>query len=410
MLDFEKKLKGAFFTSGDISTYLVNRIISGVNQKILEPSFGDGSFVDAIIQYYNDRWSINNLRDNFYGTEIREDALSKYKEDSIFDPEKIILGDFLSVEPFPVDVVIGNPPYVGLNKLQSEEQKRAQKIISLHGYNMQSSGSLWFPFILHSCAFLKQGGAVAFVLPFEVTYVRYAKQLWKYLSKHFSELAIVRVYEDIFPDVDVETVLLIAKGYGGSTNFVNYELYTEKIKLLNGLIDKESVISIESIIAGERPFVSNLLDSSHLKIINSLRSKGLLKPVNEYCKFKIGYVSADQEYFHPSPAQIAKFGLSDDDLIPAIANAKVLKKNIGLSIRKNLIKTKLFYPKKIVSSASQKYKKYGESIGVNQRYKCRQRHPWYITPGIEIPKVILTVFGDKPRMYLNEGGYIASNS
>ena len=141
-----------------------------------------------------------------------------------------------------------------------------------------------------------------------------------------------------------------------------------------------------------------------------MRSKGLLKPINEYCKFKIGYVSADQEYFHPSTAQINEFGLSDDELIPAIANAKVLKNNIGLSIRNNQINTKLFYPKKTVSSASQKYKKYGESIGVNQRYKCRQRHPWYITPGIEVPDVILTVFGDKPRMYLNEGKYIASNS
>jgi type I restriction-modification system DNA methylase subunit len=269
MLDFEKKLKGAFFTSGDVSTYLVNRVVNNVNQKILEPSFGDGSFVDAIIQYYNDKWAINNLRDNFYGAEIRKEAFSKYKEDSMFDPEKIMLGDFLSVEPFPVDVVIGNPPYVGLNKLKPAEQRTAQKIISLHGYNMQSSGSLWFPFILHSCAFLKQGGSVAFVLPFEVTYVRYAKQLWKYLSKHFAELSIIRVYEDIFPDVDVETVLLIAKGYGSSTNFVNYELYTDKIKLLNGMIDKESAISVESIIAGERPFVSSLLDSSHLKIINN---------------------------------------------------------------------------------------------------------------------------------------------
>ena len=411
MLDFEKKLKGVFFTSGDVSTYLVNRVITDVNQKILEPSFGDGSFVDAIIQNYNDRWSINKLQDNFYGVEIREDTLSKYIDGSLFDPPKIILGDFLSVEPFPVDIVIGNPPYVGLNKLPPNEQRRAQKIIALHGYNMQSSGSLWFPFVLHSCAFLKLGGTIAFVLPFEVTYVRYAKQLWKFLSQHFAELTIVRVYEDIFPDVDVETVFLIARGYGGTTNFVNYEVYSSKTKLLNGMLDKESSISIESILSGSRPFVLNLLNDAHLNVINSLRTKGLLKPINEHCKFKIGYVSADQEYFHPSDKQINEFGLSDQDLIPAIANAKVLKlREIGLSVDKKYVKTKLFYPQKVVSPASRKYIKHGESIGVNQRFKCRQRHPWYITPSIETPNVILTVFGDKPRMFVNSGKYISSNS
>lgn len=411
MLDLEKKLKGAFFTSGDISNYLVNRVVLDANQKILEPSFGDGSFVSAIVQKYNEFWSINKLKENFYGVEIRQDSLSKFIDTSLFDSKKIVFGDFLSVEPFPVDVVIGNPPYVGLNKLPSNEQKRAQKLISLHGFNMQSNGSLWFPFVLHACAFLKQGGCVAFVLPFEVTYVRYAKQLWKFLSKHFSEISIVRVYEDVFPDVDVETVFLIAKGYGGSTNFVNYELYSSKVKLLNGMIDKESSISIESILAGDRPFVLNLLSDSHLNVLKKLRANGLLKSITDFCKFKIGYVSADQEYFHPSSNQIEEFGLSGEDLLPAIANAKILKnENIGLSINPKQVKTKLFYPQKIITPASKKYIKHGENIGVNQRFKCRQRHPWFITPSIETPHIILTVFGDKPRMYINKGKYIASNS
>ncbi|MBX3036013.1 MAG: SAM-dependent DNA methyltransferase [Anaerolineales bacterium] len=411
MLDFEKKLKGAFFTSGDVSNYLVNRVIVDTNQKILEPSFGDGSFVNAIIQKYNEFWSINKLKENFYGVEIREDSLSQNIDISLLDSKKITFRDFLSVEPFPVDVVIGNPPYVGLNKLPVNEQKRAQKLISLRGFNMQSSGSLWFPFVLHSCAFLKQGGTFAFVLPFEVTYVRYAKQLWKFLSQHFSELTIVRVYEDMFPNVDVETVLLIAKGYGGTTNFVNYEMYSTKTKMLNGMIDKENPISVESILSGSRPFIYSLLSEAHIRIIGKLRDKGLLRPITDFCKFKIGYVSADQEYFHPSEEQIEEFGLSGEELLPAIVNAKILKnENIGLSINPKQVKKKLFYPQKMITPASKKYIKHGEKIGVNQRFKCRQRHPWFITPSIETPDIILTVFGDKPRMYVNKGKYIASNS
>jgi hypothetical protein len=52
MLEYDKKQQGAFFTSGDIAHYLTRRVIENENQEILEPSFGDGSFVDAIIDLY----------------------------------------------------------------------------------------------------------------------------------------------------------------------------------------------------------------------------------------------------------------------------------------------------------------------------------------------------------------------
>lgn len=408
MLEYEKKLKGAFFTSGDVSHYLTERVIESKNQKVLEPSFGDGSFINALIdRYYHMGWG-GSLKNNLYAVEIRESAISQFSDNQFIDFEKFISGDFIGVEPFPVDVVIGNPPYVGLNKISAPERERAQRLLSLHGFNMQSSGSLWFPFIMHSCAFLKNDGVIAFVLPFEVTYVRYSKQLWKYLSRHFSELTIIRVFEDIFPDVDVETVLFIAKGFGGSTNFVNYEIYDSRLHLLNGMMSKNVNISVESILNGERPFVSNLLDTDHLKVIGKLRSKGYIKPINSFCKFKIGYVSADQAYFHPTDKDIQSFEISDNELIPSIPNAKILKKDIGLEIKSNQIQTRLFYPKG--AKPSHLYIQYGEKQEVNKRFKCRQRKPWYITPSLEIPDVILTVFGDKPRMYINSGQYLASNS
>jgi adenine-specific DNA-methyltransferase len=408
MLEYEKKLKGVFFTSSDVAHYLTERVIENNNQKILEPSFGDGSFIDALIDHYYAMGWEKNFKDNLYAVEIRESAISQYYDNPLFDNRKLITGDFMAIEPFPVDVVIGNPPYIGLNKISVPEREKSLKLLSSYGFNMQSSGSLWLPFIMHSCEFLKNSGAIAFVLPYEITYVRYSKQLWKYLRRHFSELSVIRVYEDIFPHVDVETVLFIAKGFGGSTNFVNYELYNSRTDLFNGIMTKQVDISIESILNGERPFVSNLLDKQHLNIINKLRSSNTIMPISEFCKFKIGYVSADQAYFHPTDTEARYFNISDDELIPSIASAKVLKKNIGLEIKSNQVHTKLFYPN--VSETEHPYIKHGENQSVHKRYKCSQRKPWYITPSIEIPDVVLTVFGDKPRMYINSGKYLASNS
>lgn len=411
MLESEKKTNGSFYTSDDVADYLTNRVIRGVDKKILEPSFGDGSFINAIIKYFTKHNAKNKIKENFYGVEIQENAIDKYKNNPLFDEKKILISDFIAVEPFPVDVVIGNPPYISLNKLPTDERQRAQHLIYLYGFKMQSSGSLWFPFILHSCAFLKKGGTIAFVLPFEVTYVRYAKQLWKFLGEHFEELTIIRVFEDMFPDVDVETVLLVAKGYGESTNFANYEIYSDKASLFNKKALKLNSVAIESTLNGDRPFVANLLNQEHLNIIYKLRSKGIIKPINRTCKFKIGYVCADSKYFHPTDEVVRDFEISEDELLPAIANARLLKRNVGLSIEKGQVITKLFYPNnENLSAETMKYIDYGEIIEVNRRYKCRQRTPWYITPGIEVPDIILNVFVDKPRLYINNGRYIASNS
>lgn len=411
MLEHEKKTKGAFFTLENIASYLVDRVITGTDHSVLEPSYGDGAFVDAIIRHYEREGSSCKVKDNFYGVEIREEAARKYSDHPCIDSRKLILGDYISIEPFPVDVIIGNPPYVGLNKLPQDERERAQHLLDLYRFQMQASGSLWFPFILHSCAFLNRGGAIAFVLPFEITHVKYAKQLWSFLGAHFAELTVIRIFEDIFPDVDVETVLFIARGYGDSTNFINYEIYKDRASLINGRIEKRSTVPVESVLNGDRPFVANLLSPEQLAVIQKLRARGAIMPISRFCKFKIGYVCADKRYFHPSDETIRELRLTDGELIPTVANARVVRRGIGLSIEKNQVKTKLFLPNKgKLTARVLKYVQYGESIGVDRKYKCRQRRPWYVTPGAEIPNIILTVFVDKPRLYINTGEYLASNS
>ena len=56
------------------------------------------------------------------------------------------------------------------------------------------------------------------------------------------------------------------------------------------------------------------------------------------------------------------------------------------------------------------YVSYGELSGVDRGYKCRRRTPWWRVPGVAIPQTILTVFGDLPRMLLNNGKWAVSNS
>ena len=91
--------------------------------------------------------------------------------------------------------------------------------------------------------------------------------------------------------------------------------------------------------------------------------------------------------------------------IPIISS----NRNAGIETDKMPNFSHLFYPIEI-NEGERKYIEYGEKRGVNRGYKCRVRKPWYLTPGLEVPDVILTVFGNVPKLLLNNGRFYVSNS
>src|SRR5262249_47492619 len=140
--------------------------------------------------------------------------------------ERAHQGDFLALQPFPVDAVIGNPPYVRLRHLPPSEAARARSAAAeVLGAQMDPSGSIWMPFVLHAASFLRRGGRMAFVLPYDLTYVRYARPLWRHLGDSFSAIRVVRIHERVFPEIMQDVVLFFAEGYEGRTDRVDYETY-----------------------------------------------------------------------------------------------------------------------------------------------------------------------------------------
>ncbi len=273
MVDEEKKKHGAFFTGSDIAKYLVGQVVKTADMTILEPSFGDGVFIDAVIARFAEWGQRERIKEQLYGVEIREEPIRPYRDHPDIRPGNLLQTDFLEADGLSADVVIGNPPYVSLNNLSGRGLKAASKVIDEWGFTVPLNGNLWIPFVLQSLRFLKPGGCIAFVLPFEMAYVKYAKQLWQLLGSKFSKLALVRVYEDIFPDVDVETILFIGQEYGGQTGGVDYEIYPDKASLFSNRPEKRARIRITDIVEGRRPFAMALLDEEQIAVIADLRSR-----------------------------------------------------------------------------------------------------------------------------------------
>jgi tRNA1(Val) A37 N6-methylase TrmN6 len=409
MLQVLQKQTGSFYTESKIAEAVVKWAIRSIGDRVLEPSFGNGVFIEKSVARF---CALGTKKPQITAVEIQSNVVERVRP--LFP--KNILGiytsDFLSI---PIsdeyDVVVGNPPYVGIKNLPQEQKVTARKVINRYGASCPNNGSLWFPFVLHAITSLRKNGRLAFVLPFEITYARYAYGLWKILSNNFANISICRIYEDFFPNVDVETILLFADGKGGSTSSVDYLLYDMVSDLICGNVFKNAKISISDIITTNKPFVYTLLPVEQKKLLQKIRKKGITKRIIDSCKFKIGYVSADKSYFHPDAELVKHYSISGDNLLPCILNAKELNggTGIGIDVSAGQCLSNLFLPK-TMSEGDKLYIQSGEMLGVHQRYKCRQRSPWYITPNIEIPDVILSVFGESPKMVVNKGHYAVSNS
>jgi adenine-specific DNA-methyltransferase len=107
------------------------------------------------------------------GVECSPETLRNVVEQGLLEPARAICSDFLAVTPFPVQAVIGNPPYVRLRHAPADEAERAlQRAAEALGERMDPSGSVWMPFVLHASRFLTPGGRLAYVLPYDITYRR----------------------------------------------------------------------------------------------------------------------------------------------------------------------------------------------------------------------------------------------
>lgn len=394
---------GAYYTADDTALYMVRQVIADTTTNVLEPSFGDGSFLRALKQTFD-------RHINTFGVEIDSRSHEHAIASGLISGDQAILANFLEVEPFPVDVVVGNPPFVRLRHLSPQSLRAAMRTASdLLGHEMATSGSLWMAFALHALRFLKPGGRLALVLPFELTHVKYARPLWRVLGDSFDSLRVVRVRQRLFPDIMQEVVILFATGFGGSTADVRLDVY-ERSCDLEGTPSMSDCLPIASILKGQREFVRALLPRKLKELLSSVQPR--TTSVGEHCAFNIGYVSGDRRYFHPTRETIAAYGLPSWALRQTVTSTRSLKgAGIGTSGLGQAQRKTLFFPESDpASEALHRYVWAGEEANVHKKYKCRVRTPWYLVPGVTVPQLLLSVFSSEPILMLNDAGLAASNS
>jgi adenine-specific DNA-methyltransferase len=399
----ERKALGAFYTPNDAAHYMASWAIRSDGETVLEPSVGDGAFVAAASKVALTRgWR----RPTYVASEINATAAAAAVRRGLLDEDEVVLGDFLEAPVRPVSVVIGNPPYVRLRALARDQSDSALRAAALDiGQRMESSGSVWMPFVSRAARFLRPGGRMALVLPWELTYVRYARPLWQHLAQIFGDLRVVRVRERLFPEINQDVLLLFADRKGRHTRTVLFETYSTVGELTNERPSASVAVSIERVVRGDRAFQEALLPSGVTEVLEAAIE--LTVPTRELVSFNIGYVSGHKSYFHPGLGT----GLPESSLLPAISDARSMRRGgLRTADLQEAAVTRLWLPGEDLTVEESDYVRLGETAGVHHRYKTRIRRPWYVVPYVKVPDLILSVFATRPILMVNDADLVATNS
>jgi adenine-specific DNA-methyltransferase len=148
-----QKLRGGFYTEPDIASFLVRWVMQGRPSSILEPSCGDGAFVEAAMR--ENAGSLGRV----FGCEMDPQEAAKTRErvpsSKRFHVE-IHAGDFLkwflfrSQEGGKFDAVVGNPPFIRYQYLPEEQQFLSEKIFGRFGLPFTKHTNAWVPFVIAS--------------------------------------------------------------------------------------------------------------------------------------------------------------------------------------------------------------------------------------------------------------------
>ncbi len=423
----QRKSLGAFYSPLALVEPLVAWAVTGAGQSVLDPSCGDGVFLEVAARRLRGLGaSPERVASLLQAVDLNPEAVRITRDRLHAGMDlpfvNVRLASFFSLPPpgglfgsaDGVDVVIGNPPYIRYQDFNGEPRLEALERASSAGVQLNGLASSWAHFVAHAAAFLRPGGRLGLILPGELIHATYAAPLREHLRRIFGEVHVVSFRQPVFPDVQEEVVLLLAseKDRGpGRLGLIEVESGLD-LSDLGAVLARAEVFPL-----GEEP-EKWLPGTTHPGIVDldELHGRGLLSPLGDVGKANIGFVSGANEYFVLTLAEAAHWRLPESSLRPALIKARQIP---GLQItaadlarvRSEGERCLLWSPGEKLSQPEQAYVRWGEDQGYAERYKCRVRSPWYKVPGVITPDAFLTYMSDAvPRLCANRARAISSNT
>ncbi|KAF2082012.1 Eco57I restriction-modification methylase domain-containing protein [Flavobacterium sharifuzzamanii] len=386
-----KKETGSYYTPINLAKFIADYCLCQINKKnisILEPSVGDGNFIEAI----NDVKDLENFKKIELTVVERENAeLQKAIKKN--NNKKITLksynSDYLNFH-FQNDkkytLILGNPPYVKRNLLSEEQIELSQKIHSEQNLSLKTINNVWTPFLVSAISKLDKKGVLAFVLPLELLQVKFTEEIRELLKKSFQRLEIFMFEELQFQECKgQDTVLLI----GYKKHIQNGTFYTT-IKTIEDLHSRSfSLYTNISVSESGKKWTNHFITPEEYSFLENIKKE--LKLVSHYVDNKPGIVTAANDFFIVDKETIQKYNLER-------FSKPILQK--GFFVNGSVTFTSQDHERLILAGKPaylldfkdletdsipadiEEYLTIGKERELHDRFKCKQRNFWYKIPNI----------------------------
>ena len=208
-----KKLRGGYYTPQPIADFICRWAISSPTQRVLEPSCGDGIFIESAIRRFIEL-GVNQamLYGLIKGIELIDVEAEKSKQRAAkygLNSSTIINSDFFNyvsnfIQERRFDVVVGNLPFIRYQNFPEEHRKMAFEMMETMGLSPNKLTNIWVPFLVLSANALNENGKLGMVVPAELFQVKYASQTRIFLSNFFSRITIITFKKLVFDDIQQE--------------------------------------------------------------------------------------------------------------------------------------------------------------------------------------------------------------
>jgi adenine-specific DNA methylase len=428
------KLRGGYYTSTEVATWLCSWAIRSPKDKVLEPSSGNGAFLEAAAKRYAKLGARPAaIVKRLTGVEfIAAEADSSRAALSGFlgkDAAEVVhTGDFFEWwqgrAKGNFDAVIGNPPFIRYQSFPEPHRSLAMEIMAQQGLTPNKLTNIWVPFVVAAAASLRPGGRLALVLPAEILQVTYAAQLRSFLTDRFARIDIVACNELFFEKAEQEVVLLLADEALPVASAANTCSVTmTEAKTVSEITGR----SPTTVLAHAQPktlqhnnekWLKYFLTNREIAFMRALRDAGITTNLSTHASVDVGVVTGKNEFFVLTSSQVAELRL-EKYTTPLISRSVHLK---GARIRKVDWKAMADAGDRVhllhVEPSEDKptgplgrYIRFGEGHEVHKGYKCSIRPTWYSVPSVWTPDGFLfRQIYDFPRVVLNQAAATSTDT
>jgi len=449
-LESAQKLRGGYYTPLSVAEFLSDWAVTLKTRTILEPSCGDGRFLEALSEAVS-RNGTKNATVSIDAVELSEDQVELAEKKAIRLASKglharVYCDDFfswiLNAPPDKTwDAVLGNPPYIRYQYFDKDQRFVAQEIFRKTNVKFTMLTNAWVPFILASVMHLSPGGRIAMVIPSEISYIIHAQGLRELLEQELEYIRILHFREIVFDGTLQGKVLFLGikrsdrpfiplRNHASSGHLLfpdETEANTVDFKIcdIKGIDDLSTVGSSEMALQPQngKPFSGQwmlaLLDNEERSLLSELSHIPNVKPFSEIADITIGIVTGANNYFCVSETTLNEYGLSEI-AAPMLARSELIKgitytaedheKNAAMGKSVHFLEFPNLDANRLPKTM-QEYVKVGEKQQLHERYKCRIREPWYCVPYVWVSQIsLLKRCHHFPRLILNELGAYSTDT